>query len=253
MIKTCVVCGNEFEARRTIQLCCSKPCSDTRRTTKNKFRRRNLARGKICVVCSTEFQPTFERRSAKTCSDECSYQRRKSWRDAYLPNYRTETREFIAAKNKKYYQSKRDERLKETAKVTAAMRLIRAMICEGIDILDPLSKDIPMCAVCGAPFQPRFYRRSYMLCGSNECHREWGRRAAEKRWRGRPLNHPMRNGAARIDYTEQQRNAWRRYATKKRLADPESSKSANRRSARKRAAAIKLVRELQTKGIEALL
>lgn len=75
MIKGCVICGAEFEARGS-QKCCSDECANARRRNRSseRYRANRLPQSIECIVCGNRFTRTG---NFKTCSEKCRKLKRK--------------------------------------------------------------------------------------------------------------------------------------------------------------------------------
>lgn len=84
LLKTCAVCGAEFHAVRTFQVCCSHECRkkhkcalQNRRNAKRRAGKpRPQAKEFTCPVCGKQFQ---SERVHKYCSIECKRQAMKAY------------------------------------------------------------------------------------------------------------------------------------------------------------------------------
>lgn len=248
--RACVVCREQFTARDNRTICCSVACGTARLIERNKFRRRGLAASKTCCVCGCQFRVSFERRRAKTCSGGCSATLRQRRRKAYLAVYNAQNREAIQASNAAYYRKNRAKWEEENAETTAAAQLVKQIVSVGAVCLarDLPPPSLPTCAVCGVSFRPKWSKAT--LCGNAQCRSEWGRR-----W-GRGCENKQRRASFSLSMcqnADRAREAARRSADKARFKDPEKKRELNRQSAARRSAALKLVREIEFKGLEALL
>lgn len=80
MIKECLVCGKKFDGPSYKKYCGSK-C----RRKEDSKKRQHPPEMKVCDVCGKEFLAFSMRR--KTCSDECSIEHERQWRNAYRKKY----------------------------------------------------------------------------------------------------------------------------------------------------------------------
>ncbi len=120
VIKKCIICGKEFNAKGRA-LCCSKKCSKENELRKRKKRREknHVPKIKICKICGTEFEA---KGNDKCCSSECSKKNKqknfKEWcennRNYYIElkkEYRKKHKDEISEYNKKWYNNHREERI----------------------------------------------------------------------------------------------------------------------------------------------
>lgn len=79
MINTCVVCGKEFEAKKTTKKYCSQECINKMRrikyaqnqTQKNLSLKINNMPFKKCLLCGKDFQPKTPSANLRQCCYEC--------------------------------------------------------------------------------------------------------------------------------------------------------------------------------------
>lgn len=89
MIKTCIVCGREFESYHGLQTCCSVECKHKRGADYDRkyYREKKTARPiptRSCIVCGRDFQPPTSHRNRRTCSAECRHQRKLKYDAEYI-------------------------------------------------------------------------------------------------------------------------------------------------------------------------
>lgn len=104
VIKKCVVCGKEFDARRAAKTC-SKECSkehdkECRRQRARKWHKEHPTIKK-CIICGKEFNA---RGKTKTCSNKCSEKRRKEKKR----QWEKDNKECLNERKKKWRQNNKE-------------------------------------------------------------------------------------------------------------------------------------------------
>lgn len=250
MIRKCVVCDGEFEARTSRVKACSPVCSHVlERETENK-RKASKTQMRVCVVCEAIFRP---KGPAKVCSHKCGKERNrrreaardreahrelcrdwrrrnpdkqkastKHWeennREKHLEATRRRTNEWRSrhpqahAEESKRFRERHPEKAREYGSMrTSAFQLARLIEKYGLAALD-------------ADFvEPKLPDR---VLKGREATRQWRRLNPEKR---------------------------REYEQRLREENREALLDIARRSHARESAAVNLIRELQSKGLEALL
>lgn len=232
-MRTCVVCGVGIEGRPSNHLTCSKPCSNTRRKEDNvrrlaRYRAANLhkrssdAEPRTCLHCGASIEGRHP--NAKTCSTKC-------------------------------YKRVEASRLRQATQTALGDR---------------------QCRMCGGSLFGLHHLATFC---SDGCRRNHRREYSKSRYindisgeRTKKAEYHQKNQSRRSQYSRQyrQKNADAllekkqayREANRDRLKQAEKDRLERhgeliRKRARdryhERRAAIKLIREIQTKGIEALL
>ena len=76
MINTCIVCGKEFEAKKTTKKYCSRSCENKMAWIRKKERLAMEAEGKNyyekqCLICGKTFIPKDKNANQRTCCYDC--------------------------------------------------------------------------------------------------------------------------------------------------------------------------------------
>ncbi len=74
-VKSCEVCGTEFNARLSRIRTCSVQCRNRLIASEKEAKHKQT---KVCEVCSTEFEVGADDKNKRTCSAECGYKLRAS-------------------------------------------------------------------------------------------------------------------------------------------------------------------------------
>lgn len=136
-MKTCPICGKEFEPTFHAQKYCSIGCKQTPR---NKYKREYMAKYMVeyrtkkrlytethkepleikqennrCPVCGKEFEPTWPRHRQKYCSTDCkavitklNYKKNYPKLKEYERKWRANNRDKLKEKNKREYEKLRE-------------------------------------------------------------------------------------------------------------------------------------------------
>jgi hypothetical protein len=218
MIKTCVVCGKEFESRGKV---CSEPCrkEKQRRLSRESARRRYAVNGEKRRAEAREWKAKNRERVAE-----------------YLRQWREENRERIAASKREWYRNNR-ERALETKKAWRVKNIDKARRYE-------------KAANDAWRARNHHYNREYYLRNAE------ARKDYSRRWKRTAVAaHQLVCAIERYGlsaFTCNFQNLPKK-AGKRRIRVRARNRASEKRHEAKRYAALQLVRELQSKGIEALL
>lgn len=243
MIKQCVVCGGEFEARTSRVKACSPACSHALERDAENKRRASKTLIRVCVVCESTFRPKGPQ---KVCSHKCGEERdrhRDATRDRDVHrelcrDWRRRNPDRQKASTKRWQESNRERYLEANRRRCAKWRES-----------NPGVKAAEARAYREKSDQPKKYQAArtaaYQLVRTIE---KFGPPALS------PAFREPEPPAHKIKAREQARR-WRernpRYKPPKRPRDKQIA--SQRRHHARESASLKLVRELQSKGLEVLL
>lgn len=71
MINKCVVCGQEFEAKKSTKKYCSSSCEKIARQQRIKNNKQMGQVDKYCLICGKPFRPKTGAANQRTCCYEC--------------------------------------------------------------------------------------------------------------------------------------------------------------------------------------
>lgn len=71
MIKQCVVCGKDFECKKSTAKYCSRTCENKARSERAKNKQKMNDIDKQCLICGKPFRPKTGAANQRTCCYEC--------------------------------------------------------------------------------------------------------------------------------------------------------------------------------------
>lgn len=192
MIKNCIVCGKEFEAKVPWAKCCSKVCSvkfwhpkteeELKRFKENKatlVSYKNLSY--ICQYCGKEF--IHKNHTANIfCSRECSFAWAKDKKDkkVYIRKLKMLLRKCIKQKERKARDNIENQKhykvCKNCGKEFYTMNT-RIKYCSDCRYKESITYT-KECVYCGKDFETN---RSQQKCCSSECSRKYNNKKREER------------------------------------------------------------------------
>ena len=71
MFQKCIICGKEFECKKSTKKYCSHDCELAARRIRTQARKEQKDTNKYCLICGKPFQPKTAAANQRTCCYEC--------------------------------------------------------------------------------------------------------------------------------------------------------------------------------------